>query len=150
MSHSYASNRVHLVFSTKGRENLIAEDVQPKLWPYMAGIARQHGFEAIKVGGVSNHIHGLILLPPAIPLAKAVQILKACSSKWLNDTGDGKRSFAWQEGYGAFSVSASQTRAVVDYIANQVAHHAHRNYEEEFIGLLRKYGIRYDPAQALG
>ena len=150
MSHSYSSNRVHLIFSTKGREPLIADDLQPKLWPYMAGIARNHGFEAIKVGGVSDHVHVLLLLSPTIPLAKAVQVLKASSSKWINDTGTAARDFAWQEGYGAFSVSASHTQSVVEYIANQAAHHARRNYPEEFLEFLRKYGISYDPEHVLG
>ena len=75
MSHSYSSNRIHLIFSTKNREKRISEDLQRKLWPYMAGIARNHGFEAIKVGGVADHSHALLLLPPSIPLAKAVQVL---------------------------------------------------------------------------
>jgi REP element-mobilizing transposase RayT len=150
MSHSYSSNRIHLIFSTKGREKRISEVLQSKLWPYMAGIARNHGFEAIKVGGVQDHAHALLLLPPAIPLAKAVQILKSCSSKWLNDTGSAGRDFAWQEGYGAFSVSASHTEDVIRYIQNQPAHHAKRSYEEEFLELLKRYGIAYDPAHVLG
>ncbi len=92
MSHSYSSNRIHLIFSTKGREKRLSVELQTKLWPYMAGIARNHGFEAIKVGGVEDHAHALLLLPPTIPLANAVQILKSCSSKWLNDTAaTGKR-----------------------------------------------------------
>ena len=94
MSHSYASNRIHLIFSTKNREKRISAELQMKLWPYMAGIARNHRFEAVKVGGVEDHAHALLLLPPAIALAKAVQILKACSSKWLNDPAASK-DFAW-------------------------------------------------------
>jgi putative transposase len=150
MSHSYSSNRIHLIFSTKRREKRISEALQPKLWPYMAGIARNHGFEAIKIGGVQDHAHALLLLPPAIPLAKAVQILKSCSSKWLNDTGTAGKNFAWQEGYGAFSVSASHTEDVMRYIQNQPTHHANRSYEEEFLELLKRYGIAYDPAHVLG
>jgi len=91
MSHSYSSNRVHLIFSTKNREKCIPVDLQTKLWPYMAGIARNHGFEAIKIGGVEDHAHALLILPVTVPLAKAVQILKSCSSKWLNE--DGGREF---------------------------------------------------------
>jgi REP element-mobilizing transposase RayT len=149
MSHSYASNRIHLIFSTKNREKRISVDLQTKLWPYMAGIARHHGFEAIKVGGVEDHAHALLLLPPTIALAKAVQILKACSSKWINDTHAGK-DFAWQEGYGAFSVSASQTEDVIKYIEGQAAHHARRSYEDEFLELLKRYGVAYDPAHVFG
>jgi len=136
MSHSYSSNRVHLVFSRKDREKRIPDDVQSKLWPDMAGIARNHGFEAMKVGGIDDHAHALVVLPATIPLAKAIQILKACSSKWLNETAI--EDFAWQEGYGAFSVSASQTQSVVRYIENQREHHAKRTFEQEFLELLKK------------
>jgi putative transposase len=134
MSHSYSSNRIHLVFSTKNRERRIAEELQVKLWPYMAGIARNHGFEAMKVGGVEDHAHVLIILPATTPLSKAIQTLKACSSKWLNETAI--KDFVWQEGYGAFSVSASQTESVVRYIENQREHHAKRSFDEEFLELL--------------
>jgi len=150
MSHTYASNRVHLIFSTKDRETTLSDDLQPKLWGYMKGIAKNHGFDTIKIGGIFDHVHALLLLPPALPLAKAVQAIKGCSSKWLNETGAAGVSFAWQEGYGAFSVSASQTDGVVEYIENQRAHHAHRSYEEEFIEFLKKYGVSYDPAYVFG
>jgi putative transposase len=150
MSHSYSSNRIHLIFSTKNREKRISVELQTKLWPYMAGIARNHGFEAIKVGGVEDHAHALLLLPPTIPLAKLVQILKSCSSKWINDTGTAGKDFAWQEGYGAFSVSASQTEGVIRYIERQAAHHAKRSYEDEFIEFLKRYRVEYDPKHVLG
>ena len=150
MSHTYASNRVHVIFSTKGRKKSLADDLQPKLWSYMKGIAKNHGFDAVKIGGVEDHVHALLVIPPALPLAKAVQAIKGCSSKWLNDTGAAGPDFAWQEGYGAFSVSASQTDDVVAYIENQKAHHANRNYEEEFVELLRRHGIAFDPAHVLG
>jgi hypothetical protein len=84
-----------------------------------------------------------------MPLAKAVQILKSCSSKWINDT-KAVHDFAWQEGYGAFSVSASHTEEAIAYIANQVAHHLKRSYEEEFLELLKGYGIPYDPKYVMG
>jgi putative transposase len=106
VSHSYSSNRVHLVFSTKGRAQIISDELQPRLWAYMAGIAKKQGFDAIILGGIEEHVHALLLLPPTIPLSKAVQFLKGSSSKWLDENGG---VFAWQEGYGAFSVSASPT-----------------------------------------
>jgi putative transposase len=150
MSHTYASNRVHVVFSTKERRRNLADDLQPKLWGYMKGIATNHGFEVVKLGGASDHVHALLVVPPALPLAKAVQAIKGCSSKWLNDTGAAGTEFAWQEGYGAFSVSASQTESVVAYIENQATHHAQRSYEEEFLQLLKRHGIAYDPAHVWG
>ena len=115
----------------------------------MAGIARNHGFEAIKVGGVEDHVHALLLLPATIPLAKAVQIVKACSSKWINEASASK-DFAWQEGYGAFSVSAWQTDVIVKYIESQQVHHAKRTNEDESLEFLKKYRVAYDPAHVLG
>jgi putative transposase len=150
MSHTYSSNRVHVIFSTKNREKRISEKVQPRVWGYIAGIARNHGFEAVKVGGVEDHVHALLIVPPTMPLSKAVQLLKSTSSKHLNETRAAGDNFAWQEGYGAFSVSASQTEGVVEYIANQPAHHAKRSYEEEFLEFLKKYEVEYDPVYVLG
>ena len=150
MSHTYTSMRIHVIFSTKERQKRLREDLQPKLWAYIAGIARHHKFEAIKIGGAEDHCHALIVLPAPMPLSKAVQTLKGCSSKWLNDTGVAGTAFAWQEGYGAFSVSASQTDDVIAYINDQPEHHKRRNYEEEFLELLKRYGIAYDPAHVLG
>ena len=148
MSHSYSRNRINLIFSTKNREKRISEELQAKLWPYMAGIAKNHGFEAMKIGGVDDHAHALVLLPATIALAKGIQALKSCSSKWLNETD--AKSFSWQEGYGAFSVSALQTDGVIAYIENQREHHAKKTFEEEFVSLLRRYGISYDPKYVLG
>lgn len=147
MSHSYSSNRVHIVFSTKDRRPSLSDDLQPKLWAYMAGIAKKQEFQAIIIGGVRDHVHALLVIPPTLPLAKAVQYLKGSSSKWINEAGV---PFAWQEGYGAFSVSASQTPDVVRYIQNQRAHHARKSFEQEFLGLLEKYDVGYDPHYVLG
>lgn len=146
MSHSYSINRVHVIFSTKERKECISDDFQPKLWAYMAGIAHNQGFEAIIIGGVRDHIHALFVLPPTLPLAKAVQFLKGSSSKWINETSG---EFAWQEGYGAFSVSASQTADVVRYIQNQRTHHEKKTFEEEFVEFLKKYGVSYELAHVL-
>jgi len=148
MSHSYCSNRIHLTFSTKNREKCLPEELQNRLWPYMAGIARNHGFEAIKIGGAEDHAHALLVIPAAMSLAKAIQTLKACSSKWLNETVT--KGFSWQEGYGAFSVSASQSDGVIAYIENQREHHAKRSFEEEFVSLLKRYGVSYDAEHVLG
>jgi len=109
MSHSSSSNRVHLIFSTKGRLPCISEELQPKLWAYMAGIAKNQGFQTLVIGGVNDHVHALLILPPAMPLSKAIQFLKGSSSKWMHESGE---TVEWQEGYGAFSVSASQTEEV--------------------------------------
>jgi len=136
-----------VIFSTKGRVAAISEELQPKLWGYMAGIAKRQGFEAVIIGGALDHVHALLLLPPVMPLAKAIQYLKGSSSKWLHENGV---NFSWQEGYGAFSVSASHTSDVIRYIKNQAVHHAKRSFEEEFVNFLRKYDVPYDPKYVLG
>jgi putative transposase len=150
MSHSYSSNRIHVIFSTKERKKCLPEDFQPKLWAYMAGIAHNQGLDAMIIGGVSDHVHALLALPPSLPLAKAVQFLKGSSSHWINEIHTGGERFAWQQGYGAFSVSASQTEDVVRYIRNQHQHHERKSFEEEFVDFLKKYGVAYDPAYVLG
>jgi len=99
---------------------------------------------------VKDHVHALLLLPPSLPLSKAIQFLKGSSSKWLNETGAAGNKFSWQEGYGAFSVNASQTAGVVRYIENQKAHHANKSFEDEFMEFLTKYGVAYDPSYVLG
>ena len=147
MSHSYSSNRVHVIFSTKDRRPSIGEELQPKLWAYMAGIAKKQGFDTIIIGGARDHIHALLLLPPVMPLSKAVQFLKGSSSKWLHENG---ARFSWQEGYGAFSVSASQTNDVIRYIRRQAQHHAKKSFAQEFMEFLRKYNVPYDPKYVLG
>jgi hypothetical protein len=106
--------------------------------------------EAMIIGGVEDHVHALLVLPPSLPLSKVVQFLKGSSSKWINDTQATALRFAWQEGYGAFSVSASQTSEVVRYIKNQRSHHEKKSFEEEFLTFLKKYGVTYDPAYVLG
>ncbi len=116
--------------------------MQPRLWAYMGGIARNHKFLVLANGGMEDHVHLLIQLPPVLSLAKAVSLLKANSSSWMKEHG---RKFAWQEGYGAFSVSASNLAAVERYIANQQKHHRRRTFEDEFIALLKKHGIPFDP-----
>src|ERR1051326_4095717 len=105
MPHALVNNRVHVVFSTKGRKNLIGKDVQLRLWAFIGGIARKNGFTAIAVGGVENHAHALLALPATMPLAKAMQLIKGGSSKWCNQNL--QTQFAWQEGYSGVSVSPS-------------------------------------------
>jgi putative transposase len=148
MSHTYVSQLVHVVFSTKERCNAIPEDMQHRLWSFLGGIARKNEFKTIAVGGTSNHIHLLLSLPTTINLAKAVQLLKGGSSKWLNETMT--THFEWQQGYGAFSVSLSQQTQVVQYINSQAEHHKKRNFEEEFVAFLKKHHIEYDPLYVLG
>ncbi|MBZ5678987.1 MAG: IS200/IS605 family transposase [Acidobacteriia bacterium] len=148
MSHTYVSDLVHCVFSTKGRRNAIKPEKLPQLWSYLGGIARKNGFKAIAIGGTENHVHILLFLPATMPLAKAMQLLKGGSSKWMNDTAPG--DFAWQEGYGAFTVGISQQTNTTAYINSQAEHHRTHGFEDEFLAFLKKHAIEYDPKYVWG
>ena len=115
-----------------------------ELYAYLGGVARGEGFSLVAAGGTANHIHLLFILPATYSLAHAVQKLKGSSSRWMG------KGFSWQEGYGTFSVSASQVPVVKRYIQNQEEHHRKRDFEQEFVTLLRNYGIVYDERYVFG
>lgn len=148
MSHTYVSDLVHCVFSTKNRCNMIAPEVQHDLWAFLGGIARKNGFKALIVGGTENHVHILLSLPSDMPLAKAMQLMKGASSRWMNETHG--KGFAWQEGYGAFTLGISQKDDTITYIQSQAEHHRKRSFEEEFIAFLKKHKVEYDPQHVWG
>ena len=147
MSHTYSQNVVHVVFSTKERRKSIAAEFRPKLWAYAAGICKRHGIVVHAIGGMEDHVHLLMQIPPSLALARAVATIKANSARWANE---GANKIGWQQGYGAFSVSASNIAAVVRYIQNQEAHHRKMNFADEFRALLKKHGVEYDPRFVLG
>lgn len=144
MAHTYASNFIHCIFSTKERKPQIPLDRTEGLYAYFGGIARGEGLTLVAAGGTANHVHLLFVLPAAMSLATAVQKLKGSSSRWMG------ADFAWQEGYGAFSVSPSQVSVVKKYIENQEQHHRKRSFEDEFIALLRSCGVEYDARYVFG
>jgi len=143
MPHSYVSNLMHCVFSTKERLPLITPELDSRLWPYIGGIARENEMKAIAIGGTTDHLHALLSLPSTMSFAKAVQLIKGGSSKWIHDTFHEHRKFSWQEGYGAFSVSSSQVDKTTAYIKRQKEHHRKRSFQDEFIDLLDRHGIKY-------
>lgn len=147
MSHSYSQNLLHCVFSTYERRNLIPLELQPRLWGYMNATAKKEGVHVITAGGIANHAHIALALPPTVALSTALQKIKANSSRWLGEQGI---NFDWQQGYGAFSVNASQLNKVVRYINNQPQHHKRLTFEDEFLSLLKKSGIPYDPKYVFG
>jgi putative transposase len=148
MAHTYVSDLVHCVFSTKERRKLIRPEIQSDLWSFIGGIARKNGFKALIVGGTEDHVHILLSLPAVMPLAKAVQLLKGASSPWMNETH--RKGFSWQEGYGAFTVGVSQRSHTIDYIKRQAEHHRKHSFEEEFVAFLKKHAIDYDPKYVCG
>ncbi len=144
MSNTYTSLFVHFIFSTLNREPLLVSGIRERVWTYLGGIARKNRFSAISVGGTMDHSHMLVLLPPALSVAHAVQLVKGGSSKWIHETFRPLRNFAWQEGYGAFTVEASSIGAVKAYIENQEEHHRVRSFQEEYLSYLKEYGVEYD------
>ena len=144
MPHTFVSNLVHCVFSTKERRKTIAAELQPKLWTYMGGIARGEGLKALAIGGTDDHAHLLLSVPTTVLLANAMQHIKGNSSKWVHDTFPSTSLFGWQQGYGCFSIGISQVDETVAYIESQPEHHKKRSFEEEFVAFLKKHGIEYD------
>src|SRR5262249_6667181 len=149
-AHSFVSSLFHCAFSTKERRKLIAPEIEQRLWPYIGGICRENDMKALAVGGVSDHIHVLLSLPSKLALAKAIQLVKGGSSKWIHDTFPKHRDFEWQEGYGAFSIGISQKDKTIEYIANQKKHHRVKTYEAELIAFLKKHDIEYDERFVFG
>ncbi len=147
MAHSYVCVYVHIVFSTKDRRPLIPDDKHRLLCKYLAGIAKNYGMKALATGGMPDHLHILLSLAPEISVSKAVNVLKSNSSKLMKGES---RQFAWQEGYAAFSVSTSALNEVIDYINRQEEHHKRRDFAQEYLALLKKHGMQYDPAWVLG
>jgi len=145
MSHTHASVLVHCVFSTKNRTNIIPDC--EALWRYLAVLAKDNKVTLIAAGGTKNHVHLLMGLPPVFPLAKIMKEMKGSSSRWLHEHG---YRFAWQEGYGAFSVNPGQRETVVHYIDTQAEHHRKWSFEQEFMTLLKKSGTEYDPRFVFG
>jgi len=141
--HSFTSCLVHCVWSTKNRQPWLTSDLRERLWPYLGGIARQNEIKTLAIGGTSDHVHVLLSLPATSSIAKAMQLLKGNSSKWIRETFPKMHFFAWQEGYGAFSVGVSAVDATVAYIRNQAEHHRTRSFREEYQAMLKKHGFAY-------
>jgi putative transposase len=144
MSHSYTKSLFHCVFSTKMRSQSLPTEIQSRLWPYIGGIARTNGMTALAVGGIADHAHVFLSIPATVTLAKAVQLIKAGSSKWLHDSFPIMQGFAWQEGYGAFSIGISQIDMTIRYIERQPEHHRTLTFEDEFERFLKRHGLEFD------
>jgi REP element-mobilizing transposase RayT len=144
MAHTYTNLLTHIVFSTKDRHPMLIPELRTRLFPYLGGIIRQLHGTALSIGGPDDHVHLLVKLHPSISVASVLDKLKSSSSGWIHRKWPERWSFAWQEGYGAFSVSPSHLPAVMKYIAGQEEHHRRVSFQDEFIELLKKYGIEYD------
>ena len=144
MPQSLAQILAHLVFSTKNREAVLADDIRDELHAYIGGIVENQKGTLLKAGSVADHIHLLIALPRTSAPADLVQDIKTGSSKWLKTKADRYASFHWQSGYGIFSISPSHRADLENYIGNQAEHHRSVTFQEEYRRLLKKYGVTYD------
>ena len=144
MAGVYSQMYAHVVFSVKGRNNIISLDWAEILFKYIAGIINGKNQKSIIVNGYKAHIHALIGLKPSIALSDLVRDIKSNSSKYVNDNNFVRGKFAWQEGFGAFTYSRSQLDSVYNYILNQDKHHSSKTFKEEYLELLSKFQIEFD------
>jgi REP-associated tyrosine transposase len=135
---------LHIIFSTKNREPFLDSDVRPRIHAYLATICRDLGAELVRVGGIADHVHIVMTLPRTLSQAQLIEQIKTASSKWIKELDARYRTFFWQRGYGAFSVSPSQLEPVLQYVETQQEHHRTRTFQEEYRELLAKHGIAFD------
>jgi putative transposase len=141
MANTFTSLHAHLVFSTKNRERWLTPEVEDDVWRYLGGICRTHGLTALQIGGYDDHVHLLLGYPPVVALSDFMKRLKGESSKWVSEKFDGLRGFAWQDGYGAFSIGHSQIGTTIRYIQRQREHHAKAPFEQEYRQFLHVHDI---------
>jgi putative transposase len=144
MPHSLTHILIHALFSTKRREPMIDRKLRSRLWAYMGGIVRECGGGVVAIGGTADHVHVLFTVPPTVSVADTMRLVKTNSSRWVHEEFPTRKSFAWQTGYAAFSVSASNVERVKRYIADQEEHHRKATFQEEYLAFLKRHGVAYD------
>lgn len=144
MSGTYSQLLLHIVFSTKERTPWITPDVADRLYPYIGGIVRAEKGVLYDIGGIEDHVHLYLRWRPDGAVSDLMRTVKARSSKWIHDAFPNLGAFAWQEGYGVFSVSKSQEEAVKKYIAGQAEHHKKEDFKSELLQILRAHGVEFD------
>jgi REP element-mobilizing transposase RayT len=142
MSQTFHQIWFHYIWSTKDRENLITPNLKKELLVHIKKYAQQNDFYVDTINGISNHIHLLIKMKPSHEPARVANLLKGESSNWINQNDFLKIKFAWQNGYGVFSVSQSQVDKVRDYILNQENHHKKLTYIEEVDKILKTESLK--------
>ncbi|WP_431244572.1 IS200/IS605 family transposase [Flavobacterium sp. P21] len=144
MANTYTQIHIHFVFAVKYRNATIHKNWKEELYKYISGIIKNNNYKLLAINGVEDHIHVLIGIRPAQSISELMKIVKQNSSKWINENKFAKTHFEWQEGYGAFSYSKSQIKAVVNYIENQELHHKKKTFKDEYLNFLEKFEIDYD------
>jgi REP element-mobilizing transposase RayT len=136
---------VQLVFAVYMKENVLSSKIRPKVFEYISGTITGMKHKSIIVNGVGDHIHILLGLSPSVSVSDTVHAIKRSSSIFINENRLVMGHFSWQEGYGAFTYSKSQIEDVYRYIENQEIHHAKRSFREEYMSILNKYDVDFDP-----
>jgi len=144
MSQSLTRLIVHGIFSTKNREPILSVEIRPDLYAYMGGILKGLDCVPLAIGGTDDHVHLLFIQSKNIALAKVFEEVKGTSSQWIKTKSASLKTFAWQGGYGAFSVSESQRQKVNEYISQQDDHHRKLTFKEELIALFKKHHVEFD------
>ncbi len=144
MSQSYVNLLYHIIFATKGREPVITEAHQPRLYEYIGGIVRKQGGIALAVGGIEDHVHLFAKLRQDKALSDMIRDFKAYSSGWMHKVFPDLKDFTWQNGYGAFTVSASQAESVREYVEGQKVRHRQHSFQSEFVSFLRANKVEFD------
>jgi REP element-mobilizing transposase RayT len=144
MANTYTSLHYHIVFSTKDREPWIRAEMEQRIWAYLGGIAKENKMKPVQIGGIEDHVHILLGAPSTLAPGKIAQLIKGGSSAWVHDTFPNMKGFAWQDGYGAFTVSKSNVPEVIAYIKGQREHHRVKMFKEEYLAMLKRHDIAYD------
>jgi len=145
MPHTYTDVLIHFIFSTKDRAPLIANEIRERVIGYLGGIIRELKGSPMSINAVADHVHALIRMPSDVSPAEMIRVVKTNSSRWVHEQWPAQESFAWQTGYGAFSVSESNLDQVREYIARQEEHHKRMTFQEEFIAFLKRHNVQYEP-----
>ena len=135
----------HIVFGTKQRQSWLTVEIREQVFAYIIGVAKAIDGVVLAIGGVEDHIHLLVRIPAKTAVADFVRTLKSNSSKHIHETWPDLAQFRWQDGYGAFTVSSSNVEAVRTYVLNQPEHHCRTSFQDEYLKLLERHGVEFDP-----
>src|ERR1700753_638092 len=144
MANTYHQIYLQAVFAVKYRQAVIQKEWKPKLLGVIGNLIIEANCKPIIVNGVEDHVHCFFGLKPVMSVSEVMKIVKAKSSKYINDHGLTPERFEWQEGYGVFSYAQSEVKSIYNYVLNQEEHHQEVSFKEEYTGLLKKFRVEYD------
>jgi REP element-mobilizing transposase RayT len=146
MANTFTQIYIQSIFAVAGRQSLISKEHKDEIYKYITGVIQNKNQKMMAINGMSDHVHMLMGLGPDIALSDLVKDVKVASTNLINDKRWVRGHFNWQKGFGAFSYSRSQVPRVATYIENQEQHHAKRSFRDEYLALLKKFEVEYNPA----